>query len=407
MPPRTPVRRLGVVPTSPPRSRLRAALRAIWDEPQVPPPERTPWWDVAIAAVLVVASVVEAIALAVPWPVWHVALATVVATIVIWRSRRPLAVLVVAFSAQTLAGVVPALLGEPYAVLNTTAVLLLLAYSLGRWASGRAVAAGVIVLMAGHFGREPLYGSSATQNVIGAAALLLPVALGAMVRFWTVSRTRALDQARMRERADLARELHDTVAHHVAAIVVQAQAGQAIAAADPERAVGVLTTVERAATEALGEMRAMVGVLRDGRAAELAPPAVLTDLRALAAPPADTADGSPGAPRVRVEVPARPEVPAAIAQTMLRVAQESVANARWHAVGATVVDVAVTVGGGLVRLDVVDDGAPGLASARGTGGGFGIAGMTERVEALGGTFHAGPGDTGWRVTASIPMEGQR
>lgn len=395
------------MPTTPGVPRLRTGLRVVWDEPQVPAPARTPWWDLVLAALLVIASVVEGVVRAVPWPVWHIALAAVVAATVVWRSRHPLVALLVAFGAQTLAGVVPALAGEAYAVLNTTSVLLLLAYSLGRWASGRGVLLGACVLMAGHFGREPLYGSTATQNLVGAAALLFPVALGATARFWTVSRTRTFEQVRLRERTALARELHDTVAHHVSAIVVQAQAGQAVAAVDPQAALGVLATVERAASTALGEMRALVGVLRDGSPAERAPGHDLADLRSLASPPDPVRGRSPSAPRVEVNLPAQLDVPASVSQAIYRVAQEAVTNARWHAHQAGTVTVTVTAGDDEVRLDVVDDGVPGRPSARGHGSGYGIVGMTERVEALGGTFHAGPESRGWRVTATIPTEAAR
>lgn len=395
------------MPTTSGVSRLRSGLRVVWDEPQVPAPARVPWWDLALAALLVVASVVEGLVRAVPWPGWHIALAAAVATTVTWRSRHPLVALLVAFGAQTLAGVVPALAGEPYAVLNTTSVLLLLAYSLGRWASGRGVLLGTCVLLAGHFGREPLYGSTATQNLVGAAALLFPVALGATTRFWTVSRTRTLEQVRLRERTALARELHDTVAHHVSAIVVQAQAGQAVAAVDPQASVGVLAAVERAASTALGEMRALVGVLRDGSPAERAPGHDLADLRSLASQPDLSADDGPSSPRVEVNLHGRLDVPASVSQAVYRVAQEAVTNARWHAHRASTVTVTVTVDDEAVRLDVVDDGAPGRPSARGHGSGYGIVGMTERVQALGGTFHAGPQTRGWRVTATIPTEAAR
>lgn len=385
--------------TSPALAPTRPAWRVVWQEPQVPPPARIPWWDVATGVVVALVSVAEALLRAVPWPVWHVGLASVAAAAVVWRSRRPLLTLLVAFAAQTIAGVVPELAGEPYAVLNTTSVVLLLAYSLGRWASGRAVLIGAAALMVGHFVREPLYGSTGAQNAIGAAALLLPVALGATVRFWSAARMRALDQVRLRERTALARELHDVVAHHVSGIVVQAQAGQVVAAADPARAVAVLATVERAATQALGEMRALVGVLRDGTPAEHAPGHGVADLAALADP---AASATSAGPRVEIRVPDHLEVPATVGQALYRVAQEAVANARWHATRATTIAVTVTVEPGVVRLEVADDGAPGRASSRGRGTGYGIVGMTERVEALGGTLHAGPHPGGWRVLATIP-----
>lgn len=384
--------------TTPSRPRgWSAALRAAWREPQAEAPPRAPWWDQVLAFTLVVASVAEGLLRDdVPWPVYTTGLAVVTALALLWRTRRPLVALVAAFGAQTLAGVLPALAGEPYGVLYTTSVVLLFGYSLARWASGRAVLVGVLVLVAGHFGREPLYGSTGVDNVIGVGALLFPVALGAAVRFWGSARTRALEQVRLRERSELARELHDTVAHHVSAIVIQAQAGQAVAAADPERALGVLGTVEQTATQALAEMRAMVGVLRDGGPAEHDPGHVLADLARLAG-----ADGE--GPVVVVELPDELEVSAPVGQALFRVAQESVTNARWHARSATRVAVRVAGDEHEIRLEVTDDGTG--SSARGRGSGYGIVGMTERVEALGGRLAAGPrSGGGWAVTATLPRE---
>ncbi|MGB5936618.1 MAG: hypothetical protein WBG76_12210, partial [Ornithinimicrobium sp.] len=98
---------------------------------------------------------------------------------------------------------------------DVTAVVLLLAYSLGRWASGKGVVVGSIFLLAVHLAREPLYDSSGSSIVIGVGALMLPVALGALVRSWAASQLRAREQIRVREREQLARDLHDTVAPRI------------------------------------------------------------------------------------------------------------------------------------------------------------------------------------------------
>ena len=94
--------------------------------------------------------------------------------------------------------------------------------------------------------------------------LLFPAVLGAAVRYRTNFRHRSLEQVRLRERERLARELHDTVAHHVSAIAVRAQAGQVVATTRPAAAVEALRVIEAEASRTLAEMRAMVGVLRDG-----------------------------------------------------------------------------------------------------------------------------------------------
>ena len=80
-----------------------------------------------------------------------------------------------------------------------------------------------------------------------------------------------MDQVRLREREQLARELHDTVAHHVSAIAIRAQAGRVVAAARPEAALDALGVIEEEASRTLAEMRAMVGVLRERREARAGP----------------------------------------------------------------------------------------------------------------------------------------
>jgi signal transduction histidine kinase len=386
---------------------IARALRAVWDEPRVPPPPTRPRADVVLVAVLVPASLVEGVLRDdVPWPAYTIALAMVCAVAVLWRARYPLAMLLVSFGAQTLAGVGPALAGREQGVLYTTSVVLLFGYSLARWGSGRHVAVGVAALMAAHFLREPLYGSTATDNLVGAGFLLFPVALGAAVRFWVSTRHREREQARQRERERLARELHDIVGHHVSGIVIQAQAGQAVAATDPQRALQVLGVIEEAASGALVEVRSLVGVLRGGDDAERAPARGIDDLQRLAR----DAVGGPG---VDVEVSGDVgSLTASVGAAVYRVVQESLTNARWHAADATRLDVRVRADDEAVHVDVLDDGRSGRGTerigGRGHGSGFGVAGMRERVELLGGRLEAGPRPGGgWAVSAVIPRVGAR
>lgn len=225
----------------------------------------------------------------------------------------------------------------------------------------------------------------------GLLLISLLAAVGVVVRQRAAARVRRLEQARLRERERLARDLHDTVAHHVSAIAVRAQAGLAQGTADASGEA--LRRIAAEASATLAEMRALVHVLRDD-----ARPA-LTDLLGLAAP----AEG--GRPAVVVDLGVLPDVPADAAAALYRVAQESVTNARRHATGATRVSVRLAADGQAVRLVVDDDGTP--VAAPGAHTGFGLRGMRERVELLGGTFTAGPGaERGWRVEARIPSGGQ-
>jgi len=381
-------------------------LRALWDEPRATAPPGTAWWDRALVAGLVPVTLLEAVLRTdLSWPAWHVGWTLVCVATLLWRPHRPLAMLVVAFGAQTVAGVVPALAGAPHSVFDVTAVVLLLAYSLGRWASGRGVVAGSCFLLAAHLAREPLYDASGSSMVVGVGALLLPVALGALMRFWSRSQVRSREEIRAREREQLARDLHDTVAHHVSGILMHARAAKVRARTDPGAAAEAIEEVEQAAKQTLEDMRAMVSLLRhDPRSDESrAPTYGVEDIAQLAR------DEGPG-PRVVVQTLDDLErLPAPVSSALFRAAQEAVTNARRHALDATVVTVDLERDGSMVRLRVHDDGQ-GVAPGRGRTGGraspsYGLVGMRERLALLGGDLLASPdAGGGWTVEARVPVE---
>jgi len=381
---------------------INAALRAAWDEPAEVAAPGTTRWDRALVAALVPVAVLETWWRPdVVWPLWNLGWALVVVLTLLWRPHRPLAMLLVGYGAQTVAGVVPALAGEPYSVLDVTAVILLLAYSLGRWASGRGVVVGTAAMLLMHLAREPLYDESAASIGLGVGALLLPVAVGAAVRFLVRARRRERDEVRMRERQRLARDLHDTVAHHVSGILMQARAARVVARTDPAAAVGAIEGVEAAAARSLEDMRAIVAVLRDERdgPAERSPSFGLADVPRLADGRAD------GVPTVVTTSGELEDVDAPVGAAVYRVAQEAVTNAYRHAHGATAVTVEVATDGDHVRLRVHDDGraAPGGHGRSRGRTGYGLVGMRERVALLGGTLSAGPDPVGgWTVEAVVP-----
>jgi signal transduction histidine kinase len=383
---------------------MTSPVRALWDAPAAAPapPERV-WRDWALVAVVPAIALVEASARPeVPsrW-IWAVVLAVLAPTL-LWRRSHPFTMLAIAFAVGTAVGLVVG--GDPQ--LYTTAYVLILLYAVFRWGSGRALLAGGAIVAVGTlltFVAAP----PALPDLIGGIAVAVTTAtLGLAVRWRSGARARELEQVRLLEREQLARDLHDTVAHHVSAIAIQAQAGSAVAAVDPGATVEVLRAIEGEASRTLREMRAMVGVLR-ATGAELAPTPGLTELHALkrtdAAGPAVvvTLDGDPDS------------VPPAVAAAVYRIAQEAVTNARRHARGATRIDVRADVDSAGVRLQVRDDGvaAAGAGSehaspARSSGPGFGITGMRERAALLGGWCEAGPSpDGGWVVTAQIPRAG--
>lgn len=373
---------------------MTSPVRALWDAPAaVPPPPRRVWRDWVLVGVLAPLAFVEA-ALRPEVPhrwLWAVVLAALVPAL-LWRRTHPLAALAGAYAVGAVVGLVTG--GDPE--LYVTAAFLILLYAVMRWGSGRAIIIGAALVLIG-WATSFVTGSPTPGDAIGGLAVVaLTSSLGFAFRWRAASRARELDEVRLRERVQLARDLHDTVAHHVSAIAIQAQAGTAVAGTDPDAAARVLVAIEQEAGRTLDEMRSMVGLLRGDGAVELAPTPDLTALDTLT-------DAS--TPTVHVQVVGDPRAVApAAAAAVFRIAQEAVTNARRHAIGATRVDVTVEIGGvdadaGTVRLTVRDDGEPAASVAPG----FGITGMTERATLLGGTCTAAPGERGgWVVTARIP-----
>jgi signal transduction histidine kinase len=373
------------------------AFRAVWSEPRDPDAEGPLPRDWALVAVIVVAACVEtALRDELVWRVPSLAVALVGAGVLPWRRVHSLAATAVAIGIAS-TGQLAALAGDVrWDGLGTALFILLLPYSLGRWGSGREVVGGIGVFAA-PLTLAAVAGDTVVDLVGGAVIVLLAGAVGVGVRYKQLSGREQLNSTRSRERAALARELHDTVAHHVSAIAVQAQAGRALVRTDIAAVADVLEVIEEQASRALEEMRSMVGALRESDQADLAPQQGVHDIVRLA-----RGDG-PGPP-VTVELSGelddlRPSVDAAI----YRIAREAITNARRHAAHATGVSVRVERIDTCVRLTVDDDGASAGSSATPS---FGLAGMAERAELLGGTFSAGRrADGGWNVTSVLPHRG--
>ncbi|MEE8600075.1 sensor histidine kinase [Euzebya tangerina] len=406
-------------------SRLAAALA----EPRAPGAPVRVWRDWVLVAVLVLGTLVEG---ALRQDLSLRPLTVVVTLTLVWpllvRRSQPLAAVVYAFGVVTTVMAVVALVTGGPASMYSAFPLITVAYALSRWASGRDAAVGLGVLLYSWGVSSLAEGSSVGDMVGGIVALGAIVETGWLVRLQDRSRRAALASARSLERERIARELHDTVAHHVSAIAVTAQAGKTVAATDPEAAVGALERIEEAASRTLGAMRSLVGSLRtddthafgggqDPTAAAGTPQQVpaqrsptpgLADLEGLGRP---VGHGPPVI--IQVTGPTEP-VPESTGSAIYRIVQESITNARRHAVDATSIHVAVRIGRQQVQIDVVDDGraaaqrAPVLAGRPTDRAGrgelsYGLIGMAERASVLGGTFHAGSGPSGWRVRATLPL----
>jgi signal transduction histidine kinase len=224
------------------------------------------------------------------------------------------------------------------------------------------------------------------------------------------------EEARRRvaeERVRIARDLHDSVAHSMASISVQAGVGAHVLDERPEEARAALLAIKNASGDALSELRVTLHMLRSGGPASREPTAGLERLPSLV----ESSRVAGLAVEVVVEGEAR-SLPPAVDTAAFRIVQESLTNVIRHA-GAARATVAVRHGDGSVEIEVTDDGrvpgfGPGAEAGNGDsdpgdpgagdGGGHGLAGMRERVAFLGGELLAGPRDSGgYRVRARLPL----
>ena len=210
------------------------------------------------------------------------------------------------------------------------------------------------------------------------------------------------------ERARIAREMHDVVSHNLQVMVTLADAATTAGHHDPARASDAMHDVSSTGRQALMDMRLMLGVLRDDRAANgAATPALQADL----APQPGLGDLEALVERVRstglavtLETTGGPFPMSGAAElTVFRIVQEALTNALKHAADPQSVIVSLTYADPEVTVEVVNDGAPVPASAAAPGdAGHGVTGMVERAAAFGGTLRAGPRrDGGWQVRATL------
>ena len=317
----------------------------------------------------------------------------------LWRRSHPLTTCLLGFGVAGLLSTIA--LATHTADLGPSAmmVVLILLYALVRWGSGAEIAVGVSAVAA--VVALGMYGAAGglADIVGGSLFLLLFVTLAAVFRSRADLWQRQRREIRNEERLALARELHDTVAHHVSAIAVQAQAGGVVVRVQPAQAAQVLATIEAEATRTLAEMRAMVRVLREDGWDAYSPQPGVADLPALARANAT--------PAVDVSLTgAVTGLPRPVDAAVYRIAQEALTNAVRHARSATHVDIDLCRVGDDVWLRVSDDGLAQAGSRAQPG--FGVTGMTERAQLLGGSLSAGPAPHGgWVVEAVLPVQVSR
>jgi signal transduction histidine kinase len=293
--------------------------------------------------------------------------------------------------------------GDPQIIATSIAYFCAL-YGLTAWTSRREFVLGVALLLvpfpldvvAPHGpGSSSVLFTAVTLTVM----LLVRVVLGdreRRVQFAERERDLTAREAIASERARIARELHDVVAHSVSVMVVQAQAGPRLLG-DPEQASGVFRSIEATGREALVELRRLLGVLRSGdEHAATAPQPGLESLDTLLGQVRDTGL------RVDLRIEGHPvALPAGVDLSAYRIVQEALTNTLKHA-GRAEAEVIVRYDTGFVELEILDNGV-GL-QAQTNGSGHGIAGMRERVALYGGALETGSRNGhGFAIRARLPL----
>jgi signal transduction histidine kinase len=340
------------------------------------------------------------------------ALAVAAAGMLVLRRSAPTATLVVSgalvlalFAVDHAAGAV--------AVIAPAIALYSLALSRGRvHLVAAVVAAAAAVMLADVFLAGPHPRALTLQTAAHVALVAVPVLAAEALRnrrsyiqlllerLELSERTREEEAQRRaeQERLRIARELHDVVAHTLTTINVQAGVAAHLADREPGRAGSALAAIEAASHDALGEVRAILGVLREADGAEvpLEPAPGLDGVASLV----DRFREAGGEIELEIAGEQPERIPEAVQLAAFRIVQESLTNATRHAPGAA---ARVRLAYESDRLCVgIENNSEHVRNRNGHGHGVGIAGMRERATALGGTLEAGPCPRGFKVSAELP-----
>ena len=315
--------------------------------------------------------------------------------------------------------------GGPWPLLHTAALMILVTL-VCRWSPVRSAAVvGMLTVLAEAVLAVPIGGVALRRwwepvafCAFWSLAALVGAGSGGYLRWLDANRIRAVRLARRAQRVQLTTDLHDFVAHDVSAMVIQAQAAQALLGGDPDQVARVLRRIESDGARALASMDRTIRVLRELEDATGASRTTLPD----AADLPELVQRFAAFGTWPVELDMDPGIDATlhhqVGTTVYRVVVEALTNVRRHAHPGAVVTVTLHRCGGGMALTVTDQApdanpvhhepagrrdASDPASQRRSG--VGLAGLAERVETLGGTFTAGPvPPAGWRIRAEFPSE---
>lgn len=367
--------------------------------------------DVLLAAGFAFAAALEIWGRGVPDPA-VLPLGAIAALSLAWRIRAPVRVLGVNLVASLAIELISAPDDYPVALglVLLVSIYSAAAHTLDRdeTVAGAMLVAGVPVLTAAHSFDYDLNDPSGRTNVfIGFVFLTITFRVAWLAGKW-MQRRRTKERARVAERAEqarealraerarIARELHDVLAHAVSVIVLQARGARHALTNQPQEARTAIDAIERTASQALGEMRRLLNVLRaDDNGATLAPQPSLARME-----PLITQVRAAGLPvELQIEGMTR-ELPAGIDLCAYRIVQEALTNSLKHAGPATAA-VLLRYGDDALDVEIADTGT---ATENGDLAGLGLAGMRERVALFGGQLESGPRpDGGYLVKARLPL----
>ncbi|SEL82633.1 Signal transduction histidine kinase [Blastococcus sp. DSM 46786] len=334
-----------------------------------------------------------------------------------WRRRAP----VPAAAVVVAAGLLELLVSDQFLAANYAALVTV--YSLAayapRWAGQAGLAVGLVgaVLASLRYYSTGLFDAVFPAGSIGVAVvaawalgdlrrarLQRLAALEERAQLLELERDQEMRLAATAERARIAREMHDVVAHSLSVVIAQADGGRYAGKADPQAATDALEAIAATGRQALTDMRALLGVLRDGGGEEYAPqpdvaaiPALVEDVRGSGLDVDLIEEGTPQ------PMPAGPQLAA------YRIVQESLTNVLKHAGPAGRAWVRLQWRPDTLELSVLDDGRGAAAAVTGSDGlGQGLRGMRERAQLHGGRLEAGPRHGGgFGVHAALPYRAGR
>ncbi|MFF9911349.1 sensor histidine kinase [Streptomyces sp. NPDC013457] len=332
------------------------------------------------------------------WPAYGLTTLTVVP--LIWRRRAPIAVLLAIVATSALYRLAVEGPGQPLPYTGLVIVYTIAALS----PPPKRLAAALLLVVA-----VPVSVWLNTRSARELTFSLFVFAAAYVFGRLTDARQRAgrveTERAAARERARIAREMHDILSHAVSLMIVQAEAGPVAVRAAPEKAEAAFDAISATGRDAMAQLRRMLGVLREGAEGPepLRPqpdldglPALLEGVRAGGL---EVSYGTVGGVR---------SLPAATGATVYRIVQEALTNVVKHAAARTAA-VRLAHGEGVLEVVVTDDGRGPRRGARPAGGGHGLVGIRERAAAHGGTAECGPGPEGrgFQVRVTLPVAAVR